>query len=165
MDTMGIKDEFLQELLFSKIGEQPNKTRIGFEDFLFFLTIFVKGTAEQKLKCKIIAIPSFKNLKNQKFISKLFKIKVAFNLYDIDGDGYINRQEMNKVAKSLCKLSGSLTTFSGEVYEDPIEFVDDYFERMDLDGDGRISYHDFHEGSLKNSDVLQAGFSMEELQK
>ena len=80
---------------------------------------------------------------------------VAFDLYDIDGDGFISKNEMIKIARSLFKLNGSFITFSGEIYTDPIEFVDDYFEKMDLDGDEKISYEDFVEGSKKNIDVLQ----------
>ena len=53
MNHMGIKDEFLQDLLFNKIVSNKEKTEIGFEEFLSFLSVFLKGDARQKLKCEI----------------------------------------------------------------------------------------------------------------
>eukprot|EP01091_Cochliopodium_minus_P010832 TRINITY_DN2963_c0_g1_i1.p1 TRINITY_DN2963_c0_g1~~TRINITY_DN2963_c0_g1_i1.p1 ORF type:complete len:188 (-),score=63.08 TRINITY_DN2963_c0_g1_i1:34-597(-) len=129
MRMIGINDEFLVDLVFNNL-DISKKNEIGFNDFLEFLSIFIKGDNDKK-------------------------IKFSFQLYDIDGDGYISKNEMITIAKSLFKLNDSLITFSGEAYTDPVEFVDDYFEKMDLDGDDKISYEDFLEGSMKNSDVLQ----------
>lgn len=40
-------------------------------------------------------------------------------MYDLDGNGYIDKEEMVKIMESFYKLVGPLVTFSGKKYESP----------------------------------------------
>ena len=52
--------------------------------------------------------------------------ELAFKLYDKDKDGYITKNEMEKLSKTLTK-----------------EQIEKVFARFDKDGDGRLSYAEF----------------------
>ena len=52
--------------------------------------------------------------------------ELAFKLYDKDKDGYITKNEMEKLSKNLTK-----------------EQIEKVFARFDADGDGRLSYAEF----------------------
>lgn len=52
--------------------------------------------------------------------------EIAFRLYDKDKDGYITKNEMEKLSKNLSK-----------------EQIDKVFARFDADGDGKLSYAEF----------------------
>lgn len=59
-------------------------------------------------------------------------MKRAFKLVDEDGDGFISKRELHAVMSSLRGAGGT----------NP-QLVDDMFEQMDTDKDGRISYTEF----------------------
>lgn len=80
---------------------------------------------------------------------------VAFNMYDIDGDGVIDKREMGQIMESFYKLVGPLVTFSGKKYESPSQLVEEFFDIMDKNGDGKITLEEYKEGALKNPDVIQ----------
>jgi hypothetical protein len=46
-------------------------------------------------------------------------------------------------------------TFSGKKYESPKQLVDEFFEVMDLNHDGKISLEEYKEGALKNPDIIR----------
>ena len=52
--------------------------------------------------------------------------ELAFKLYDKDKDGYITKNEMEKLSKTLTK-----------------EQIEKVFARFDADGDGKLSYAEF----------------------
>ncbi|XP_040579932.1 uncharacterized protein [Lepeophtheirus salmonis] len=54
------------------------------------------------------------------------KAELAFRLFDKDKDGFITKNEMEKLSKSLTK-----------------EQINKVFARFDKDGDGRLSYAEF----------------------
>ena len=56
------------------------------------------------------------------------KNELAFRLIDTDDDGYIDRDEFEKVSKNLSK-----------------EQIDKVWSKLDKDGDGRISISEFYD--------------------
>ena len=85
---------------------------------------------------------------------------VAFDMYDLDHNGVITKDEMLRILESFFKLVGPLedsplASFSGKKYETPQDLVDDFFEQMDEDGDGKISLSDYQDGAARNPDIIQ----------
>ncbi|KAI9472185.1 MAG: hypothetical protein EXX96DRAFT_489501, partial [Benjaminiella poitrasii] len=96
-----------------------NKNAIDFAAFVDGLSIFMKGDSEEKLS-------------------------LSFKLYDVDHDGYLTRNELEKV---LIKLSG---TFSAEdrtaEIKDRVNFM---FKDFDVDNDGRLSFEEYKLSAMK----------------
>ena len=61
-------------------------------------------------------------------------------MYDLDGNGFITKEEMARIMDSFYKLVGPLVTFSGKKYESPAQLVDEFFDQMDINKDGQIRY-------------------------
>jgi len=62
----------------------------------------------------------------------------SFRIYDIDGDGSIDRNELYQLLKAA--LSENLF----DLTDDQIHIlVDDTFAQVDSNGDGRISYEEY----------------------
>lgn len=90
-------------------------------------------------------------------------------MYDLDGNKYIDREEMLQIMESFYKLVGismirfrkwfvrlgPLVTFSGKKYDSPKALVDEFFEIMDTNHDGKISLEEYKEGALKNPDIIR----------
>ncbi|EGG17837.1 calcium-binding protein [Cavenderia fasciculata] len=125
---MGIGDAFLHELLFNVFDKNKDNT-INFQEFVCGLSSITRGTPEEK-------------------------IEFAFSLYDLDGNGYITKKEMETILESMYKLVGPFVTCSGKRY-DPHDLIDDFFDKMDENGDGNISLEEYKRGTLKNPDIIQ----------
>uniref|UniRef100_A0A0X3P0T2 Neurocalcin homolog n=1 Tax=Schistocephalus solidus TaxID=70667 RepID=A0A0X3P0T2_SCHSO len=100
-----------------------------FREFLTTLSIISRGKLEEKLKW-------------------------AFSVYDLDGDGFISRGEMTDVIKSIYLLLGSVVKMP-ESDATPEQRTNRVFELMDKDRDYRISLEEFLEGVQADPDVLQ----------
>uniref|UniRef100_A0A671SCH6 Potassium voltage-gated channel interacting protein 2 n=1 Tax=Sinocyclocheilus anshuiensis TaxID=1608454 RepID=A0A671SCH6_9TELE len=61
----------------------------------------------------------------------------AFNFYDLDKDGFITREEMMKIMKSIYNLMGY------------VEHVENLFQKMDRNHDGLITIEEFMESCQK----------------
>ncbi|XP_056336227.1 calaxin isoform X2 [Danio aesculapii] len=76
----------------------------------------------------------------------------CFEVYDLNGDGYISREEMFQMLKD------SLIRQPTE--EDPDEGIKDIVEialkKMDYDHDGRVSYADFEKTVMDENLLLEA---------
>ncbi len=78
----------------------------------------------------------------------------AFMLYDIDGDGYISREEMMRVVSAMYRMIGNMVPLPvGE--ETPEKRVNKIFELVDTDQDGRISFREFKEGCRNDPSIAQ----------
>nr|AAT72744.1 NCS-1/frequenin-related protein [Dictyostelium discoideum] len=128
MTQMGVGDQFLQNLLFNVFDKNKDST-INFQEFVCGLSSITRGTPEEK-------------------------IEFAFSLYDIDGNGYITRSEMESILESMYKLVGTFVTCSGKKF-DPHDLIEEFFDSMDDDGDGYISLEEYKRGTLKNPDIIQ----------
>ncbi|VDO03510.1 unnamed protein product, partial [Rodentolepis nana] len=64
---------------------------------------------------------------------------LAFSVYDLNEDGLISRDEINK----LINLSLSCETNNEDIDDIIRDLVDYSFKRLDVNHDGRIDYEDF----------------------
>lgn len=96
---------------------------ISFEDFVVGLSVLSRGSLQEKLRW-------------------------AFHLYDINGDGYITKDELNNIVNSIYNLMGRYTEplVEENTAKDHVELV---FDRMDLNKDGVITLEEFVD-SLSN---------------
>jgi len=123
--------------VFSAMDQQENGV-ITFEDFAIGLSILVKGTQEDK-------------------------IRWTFNLYDLNGDGVITKDEMEDIIASVYELMGKpLSEKDGndkDIRQDDdivSQRVNNIFEKMDLNGDGCVSFDEFLFCCLEDQQVSKS---------
>ena len=75
-------------------------------------------------------------------------------MYDVDGNGWIDLTEMTKIVQSIYKMMGP-----GKVnnihYEKPEERAQGIFQRMDVNGDGRVTRMEFVRTCLSDQKMLE----------
>uniref|UniRef100_A0A2K6GZ51 Guanylyl cyclase-activating protein 1 n=1 Tax=Propithecus coquereli TaxID=379532 RepID=A0A2K6GZ51_PROCO len=105
---------------------------IDFMEYVAALSLVLKGKVEQKLRW-------------------------YFKLYDVDGNGCIDRDELLTIIRVTPGAEGrairainpcSDTTMSAE------EFTDTVFSKIDVNGDGELSLEEFVEGVQKDQMLL-----------
>ena len=73
------------------------------------------------------------------------------SLYDVDGNGYIDINEMTKLVTSIYKMVG---TAQIQLEDTPVERAHDIFDKMDLDSDGKITKEEFTKTCLGDKNLL-----------
>ncbi|RZC37598.1 Kv channel-interacting protein 1, partial [Asbolus verrucosus] len=107
--------------------DQDHSGLISFEDFVQNLSILSRGSLDEKLRW-------------------------AFTLYDINGDGCITREEMTDIVSAVYDLMGKVTEPC--VDEDTVkEKVDRIFQKMDKNKDGVVTLDEFLECCRKDEDI------------
>uniref|UniRef100_A0A8C3LBQ5 EF-hand calcium binding domain 1 n=1 Tax=Chrysolophus pictus TaxID=9089 RepID=A0A8C3LBQ5_CHRPC len=131
LDTLhrdfGMTDDVLMDRVF-RTFDRDNDNCVSVVEWVEGLSVFLRGTLEER-------------------------IKYCFEVYDLNGDGYISREEMFQMLKnSLLKQPSE---------EDPDEgikdLVDIALKKMDHDHDGKLSFADFEE-AVKNENLLLEAF-------
>lgn len=79
------------------------------------------------------------------------KLHWAFNMYDLDGNGYISRDEMMSIVKAVYQMVGSLLSEDST----PEKCTETMFEKIDFNKDGRISLREFVEGIRADSSLMK----------
>ncbi|XP_051257900.1 Kv channel-interacting protein 1b isoform X1 [Dicentrarchus labrax] len=97
--------------------DTTNNGSIKFKDFVTGLSILLRGTLREKLEW-------------------------TFHLYDINKDGYINREEMTEIVRAIYDMMGKYTypALKGDV---PQQHVDAFFQKMDKNKDGVVTLEEF----------------------
>ncbi|KAA0710418.1 EF-hand calcium-binding domain-containing protein 1 [Triplophysa tibetana] len=125
-NTFDMTDRVRTELLF-RAFDKDNDSYISVKEWVEGLSLFLRGTLEEK-------------------------IKYCFDVYDLNGDGYISREEMFHMLKD------SLIRQPTE--EDPDEGVKDLVDiavkKMDYDHDGKVSFADFKSTVREENLLLEA---------
>ncbi|KAH1177917.1 EF-hand calcium-binding domain-containing protein 1 isoform X2 [Mauremys mutica] len=125
--TFGMTDDMIMDRVF-RAFDTDNDSCVSVTEWVEGLSIFLRGTLEEKMK-------------------------YCFEVYDLNGDGYISREEMFHMLKnSLLKQPSE---------EDPDEGIKDLVEitlkKMDYDHDGKLSYTDF-EKAVRDENLLLEAF-------
>uniref|UniRef100_A0A8C0XSX8 EF-hand domain-containing protein n=1 Tax=Cyprinus carpio carpio TaxID=630221 RepID=A0A8C0XSX8_CYPCA len=83
------------------------------------------------------------------------RLNWAFNFYDLDKDGFITREEMMKIMKSIYSLMGKYVYPS--IHDDtPSEHVENFFQKMDRNHDGLITVEEFMESCQKDANIMRS---------
>ncbi|XP_059551345.1 Kv channel-interacting protein 1 isoform X1 [Myotis daubentonii] len=103
---------------------------VKFEDFVTALSILLRGTVHEKLRW-------------------------TFNLYDINKDGYINKEEMMDIVKAIYDMMGKYT--HPVLREDtPRQHVDVFFQKMDKNKDGIVTLDEFLESCQEDDNIMRS---------
>eukprot|EP00794_Sanderia_malayensis_P003436 gene3436-3931_t len=125
-NTFQMTDDILMDRVF-KAFDTDNDSAISMKEWISGLSIFLRGTLPERMK-------------------------YCFEVYDLNGDGYIQREEMFHMLKH-CLIKQPTE-------EDPDEGVRDLVETtlklMDLDKDGRLSFEDYRKSVEDNNLLLEA---------
>ncbi|XP_070783313.1 A-type potassium channel modulatory protein KCNIP2-like isoform X6 [Enoplosus armatus] len=103
---------------------------VSFEDFVISLSIILRGPITDKLHW-------------------------AFNLYDLNKDGCITREEMTDIMHSIYDMMGKYTHPSMKDNA-PKEHVDNFFQKMDKNNDGVVTIEEFLETCQKDENIMQS---------
>ncbi|XP_014675023.1 PREDICTED: EF-hand calcium-binding domain-containing protein 1-like isoform X2 [Priapulus caudatus] len=119
-------DDILMDRVF-KAFDKDNDSFVSMEEWVTGLSVFLKGTLEEQMA-------------------------YCFVVYDLNGDGYISREEIFHMLKN------SLIRQPTE--EDPDEGIKDLVElalkKMDYDHDSRLSFSDFKQAVELENLLLEA---------
>ncbi|XP_008287134.1 Kv channel-interacting protein 2-like [Stegastes partitus] len=107
-----------------------NNGSVNFEDFVISLSIILRGSITDKLNW-------------------------AFNLYDLNKDGCITREEMTDIMNSIYDMMGKYT-YPLMRENAPKEHVDNFFQKMDRNNDGVVTIDEFLETCQKDENIMQS---------
>ncbi|KAL8179111.1 UNVERIFIED_CONTAM: Guanylyl cyclase-activating protein 1 [Gekko kuhli] len=120
----------MELLYFSNYGDEKGKLSeilldgyIDFMEYVAALSLVLKGKVEQKLKW-------------------------YFKLYDVDGNGCIDRDELLNIIKAIRTINPCQEIMSAE------DFTNMVFDKIDINGDGELSLEEFMEGVQKDELLL-----------
>ncbi|XP_029919664.1 Kv channel-interacting protein 2-like isoform X3 [Myripristis murdjan] len=110
--------------------DTKNNGSISFEDFVMGLSIILRGSITDKLNW-------------------------AFNLYDLNKDGCITKEEMTDIMRSIYDMMGKYT-YPCMKDSAPKEHADNFFRKMDKNNDGVVTIEEFLETCQKDENIMQS---------
>ena len=112
-DSMGLKPNSLFVEQMFRIADKDNSGFITFREMLDLLVIFNKGSVDDKLK-------------------------LMFDLYDIDNSGTLEKQEFLKMTKTMLEM-----THTSMAADQLADFTDKLFESRGLGAKAELTFEDF----------------------
>ncbi|KAI8065198.1 hypothetical protein BC940DRAFT_304437 [Gongronella butleri] len=123
--SVSSSDEVFLKRLYAAFDVDDDNA-IDFEQFVDGLSVFMKGTPEEKLE-------------------------LSFKLYDVKHTGYLTRPDLERVMIQLSQAGfGSDEDKTNEIKT----MVGRLFEDLDVDGDGRLSYEEYKLSAMKEPLVV-----------
>ncbi|KAH7036490.1 hypothetical protein BKA57DRAFT_474917 [Linnemannia elongata] len=120
-----LDDVFLTRL-FSAFDTNPNTKGVNFKEFIEGLSVFMKGTPDEKLE-------------------------LSFKLYDIDHAGYITRPGLERAMTQLHSVvAGSTQDETHQIQE----LVKRIFDDLDVNNDGKLSLEEYKLNSMKEPLII-----------
>ncbi|XP_070396534.1 neuronal calcium sensor 2 [Dermacentor albipictus] len=119
--TTGNPEKFCDHVF--RTFDADNNGHIDFKEFLLAIGVTGSQSSEERLKW-------------------------AFRMYDINGDGKIDQAEMVKIVQALYEMLGPGAATSDE--DTPEERTGAVFSKMDTDGDGKLTMREFLDGCLQD---------------
>ncbi|MEQ2251056.1 Calsenilin [Ilyodon furcidens] len=121
-------DLLAASLINGLVARPVNLVKMDVLDFVLGLSVLLRGSVTEKLRW-------------------------AFNLYDINKDGYITKEEMLAIMTSIYDMMGRYTLPS--VRDDsPFEHVEKFFQKMDRNRDGVVTIDEFIETCQKDENIM-----------
>lgn len=105
-----------------KTFDTDNSSEIDFVEFLIAISITSQGDVREKLR-------------------------MAFNMYDIDKNGCIDKKEMEKIIESIYDLLGEENRKGDNA---PNNRVKKIMDKLDINGDGKLSSDEFINGCMED---------------
>ncbi|MBN3291756.1 KCIP1 protein, partial [Polypterus senegalus] len=115
--------------LFNAFDSGQNGS-VKFEDFVMALSILLRGSIREKLRW-------------------------TFNLYDLNKDGYINKEEMTDIVRAIYDMMGKYT-YPVLKDEAPRQHVDAFFQKMDKNKDGVVTLDEFIVSCQEDDNIMQS---------
>ncbi|KAM9511921.1 A-type potassium channel modulatory protein KCNIP1-like isoform 1-T2 [Salvelinus alpinus] len=103
---------------------------IKFEDFVMALSILLRGSVREKLTW-------------------------TFNLYDINRDGYISKEEMTDIVRAIYDMMGKYT-YPALKTDTPKQHVDAFFQKMDKNRDGVVTLDEFILSCQEDENIMRS---------
>ncbi|WAR22998.1 HPCL1-like protein [Mya arenaria] len=79
------------------------------------------------------------------------KLRWAFKMYDINGNGMIDKDEMKTIVSAIFKMTAAKVP---EELNTPEKMTEKFFKELDVDQDGEISWDEFERGANKDPIIL-----------
>ncbi|XP_050190380.1 calsenilin isoform X4 [Myiozetetes cayanensis] len=142
----GLVDEETFTLIYSRFFPQGDATSYAhflfdafdadhngalcFQDFAVGLSVLLRGTEQQKLKW-------------------------AFDLYDVNKDGYVTKEDMLEIIKSIYAMMGPCTEPALRASA-PAQHMELFFQKMDRNGDGVVTFEEFLQTCQEDKDIMSS---------
>lgn len=122
----GMTNDILMDRVF-RAFDKDNDSWINQEEWICGLSIFLRGTHEEKMH-------------------------YCFEVYDLNGDGYISREEMFQMLKN-CLIKQPTEEDPDEGIKDLVDLV---LKKMDIDHDVRLSFADYKASVMEEPLLIEA---------
>ncbi|XP_023801856.1 Kv channel-interacting protein 4-like, partial [Cyanistes caeruleus] len=100
------------------------------QDFALGLSVLLRGTEQQKLRW-------------------------TFDLYDVNKDGYISKEDMLEIMKSIYAMMGRCTEPALGASA-PAQHVELFFQKMDRNRDGVVTFEEFLATCQEDKDIMSS---------
>ncbi|CAM1316766.1 KCNIP4 (predicted) [Pycnogonum litorale] len=110
--------------------DQDSSGALSFEDFVVGLSVLARGSLHEKLRW-------------------------AFTLYDINGDGFITKDELGDIVNAIYDLMGRC---SDPVIDDTTtkDHVDKVFQKLDMNKDGVVTIEEFMDYCSRDESIKKS---------